>query len=348
MAFVVRASSNTSHAAWIEHINLLNPCSALTIEKTLGSRLSCRTPTPRKFLVAMGNNSVQSVALMPSVESRNAGTSIMVNGCTGKMGRAVLEAAMSAGLNPVPVALGGPEDAGKILDFNGKQIEVHGPSDRESVLSSTFKDFPGLIVVDYTVPAAVNDNAALYCKVGVPFVMGTTGGDRELLYKTVADSNVFAVISPQMGKQVVAFLAAMEIMAEQFPGAFSGYDLQVMESHQASKLDVSGTAKAVISCFQKLGASFDLDQVQLIRDPRLQVEMVGVPEEHLLGHAFHMYHLTSPDGTVSFEFQHNVCGRSIYAEGTVDAILFLAKMVKSNADKRIYDMIDVLREGNMR
>lgn len=39
------------------------------------------------------------------------------------------------------------------------------------------------------------------------------------------------------------------------------------------------------------------NQVQLIRDPRLQVEMVGVPEEHLLGHAFHMYHLTSPDGT---------------------------------------------------
>jgi 4-hydroxy-tetrahydrodipicolinate reductase len=28
-----------------------------------------------------------------------------------------------------------------------------------------------------------------------------------------------------------------------------------------------------------------------------QVALVGVPEEHLLGHAFHMYHLTSPDGT---------------------------------------------------
>lgn len=38
-----------------------------------------------------------------------------------------------------------------------------------------------------------------------------------------------------------------------------------MESHQASKLDVSGTAKAVISCFQELGASFDLDQVSSYR-----------------------------------------------------------------------------------
>jgi 4-hydroxy-tetrahydrodipicolinate reductase len=57
--------------------------------------------------------------------------------------------------------------------------------------------------------------------------MGTTGGNRQLLHKTVEDANVYAVISPQMGKQVVAFLAAMEIMAEQFPGAFSGYKLEV-------------------------------------------------------------------------------------------------------------------------
>lgn len=34
-----------------------------------------------------------------------------------------------------------------------------------------------------------------------------------------------------------------------------------MESHQASKLDTSGTAKAVISCFQKLGVSFDVNKV---------------------------------------------------------------------------------------
>ena len=38
-------------------------------------------------------------------------------------------------------------------------------------------------------------------------------------------------------------------------------------------------------------------QIQMIRDPQRQLEMVGVPEEHLSGHAFHMYHLTSPDQT---------------------------------------------------
>ncbi|CAN6808215.1 unnamed protein product [Brassica oleracea] len=276
------------------------------------------------------------------------GISIMVNGCSGKMGKAVIKAADSAGVNIVPTSFGSAAEAGQTVEVCGKEITVHGPAERKKVLSSVFEKHPELIVVDYTIPSAVNDNAELYSKVGVPFVMGTTGGDRNKLYETVEEAKIYAVISPQMGKQVVAFLAAMEIMAEQFPGAFSGYSLEVMESHQASKLDASGTAKAVISCFQELGVSYDMDQIKLIRDPKQQIEMVGVPEEHVSGHAFHLYHLTSPDKTVSFEFQHNVCGRSIYAEGTVDAVLFLAKKIRLKAEQRIYNMIDVLREGNMR
>ncbi|OIW04617.1 hypothetical protein TanjilG_30515 [Lupinus angustifolius] len=297
-------------------------------------------------IVSMSATPVQTFLEKSAPSNQNL--PLMVNACTGKMGKAVIQAAQAAGLHVVPVSFGLEEESGKTFQIGGNEFFVHGPSDRESVLASVLDKYPNLVVVDYTAPTAVNGNAELYCKVGVPFVMGTTGGDRELLHKTVEDSKVYAVISPQMGKQVVAFLAAMEIMAEQFPGAFSGYSLQVLESHQASKADVSGTAKAVISCFNKLGVSFNMDEIQLTRDPKEQLEMVGVPEEHLSGHAFHMYHLTSPDETVSFEFQHNVCGRSIYAEGTVDAALFLAKKIESKDQKRIYNMIDVLREGNMR
>ncbi|KQK22613.1 probable 4-hydroxy-tetrahydrodipicolinate reductase 2, chloroplastic [Brachypodium distachyon] len=273
---------------------------------------------------------------------------ILVNGCTGKMGVSVAEAAASRGLHLVPVSFSSRERLDKTVQIGDTSIEIYGPSAREDVLSSVVDEFPDVVVVDYTAPDSVNSNAELYCKLGVPFVMGTTGGDRQLLYKSVQDSNNYALISPQMGKQVVAFLATMEIMAEQFPGAFSGYRLEVLESHQAGKLDISGTAKAVIACFKKLGVSYDMDRIVKIRDPEQQLEMVGVPEEHIEGHAFHLYHLTSPDDSVSFEFQHNVCGRSIYAEGSVDAAIFLYRKVQSEDPKRIYDMFDVLREGNMR
>nr|CAB3465075.1 unnamed protein product [Digitaria exilis] len=273
---------------------------------------------------------------------------ILVNGCTGNMGLAVAEAAARRGLHLVPISFSSREKVKKTIQVGTTDICIYGPSAREDVLLSVADEFPDVIVVDYTAPDSVNSNAELYCKLGLPFVMGTTGGDRQLLYKSVEDSKNYALISPQMGKQVVAFIAAMKIMAEQFPGAFSGYHLEVLESHQAGKKDTSGTAKEVIACFEKLGVSYDMNKVVKIRDPEQQVEMVGVPEEHIGGHAFHLYHLTSPDDSVSFEFQHNVCGRSIYAEGTIDAAIFLHMKVQSKDPKRIYNMDDVLREGHMR
>nr|CAD1844222.1 unnamed protein product [Ananas comosus var. bracteatus] len=164
--------------------------------------------------------------LLPHFGANLLSLTYFVNGCTGKMGKAVAEAAVSAGLQLVPVTFSSKEKPSRTLQVGSMDMHVHGPSEREYILSSVLDEFPNLVLVDYTVPDAVNDNAELYCKLGVPFVMGTTGGDREMLYKTVQDANVYAVLSPQMGKQVVAFLAAMEIMAEQFPGAFSGYHME--------------------------------------------------------------------------------------------------------------------------
>lgn len=85
-----------------------------------------------------------------------------------------------------------------------------------------------------------------------------------------------------------------------------------------------------------------------IRDASQQQDRLQIPEQYLTGHAYHTYRLTSKDRTVSFEFQHNVRGRRIYAEGTVDAALFLAKKVREQSEQRLFNMIDVLREGNMR
>ena len=55
----------------------------------------------------------------------------------------------------------------------------------------------------FLITCVIADNAEFYCKRGLPFVMGTTGGDRDRLFKTVNESGVYAVIAPQMGKQVI-------------------------------------------------------------------------------------------------------------------------------------------------
>ena len=193
------------------------------------------------------------------------------------------------------------------------------------------------------------DNARFYAANAVPFVMGTTGGDRDALLADTRSAGAYAVIAPQMGKQVVAFQATLATMASQFPGAFAGYTLTVRESHQRSKADTSGTARAVVDSVRALGVKpCDDADIERVRDPITAMDEMGVPEAALAGHAYHTYRLASPDGSVTFEFQHNVCGRTIYAEGTVDAALFLAAKVAEGSDKRLFDMVDVLRAGAMR
>lgn len=216
-------------------------------------------------------------------------------------------------------------------------------------LSEVQQEHPDLIIIDYTLPSAVNDNGSFYCEHKAPFVMGTTGGDREALLAQTKQAGLFAVIAPQMGKQVVAFQAMMEHMASTFPGAFADYSLQVIESHQKTKVDTSGTAKAVVASLTQLGTKpFALEDIRKVRTEEEQIGSMGVPREHLDGHAFHTYRLVSPDKTVSFEFQHNVCGRTIYADGTVDAALFLHQQMQKGGEPTVFNMIDVLRAGSMR
>ncbi|MFW6237377.1 MAG: dihydrodipicolinate reductase C-terminal domain-containing protein, partial [Desulfosudaceae bacterium] len=192
-------------------------------------------------------------------------------------------------------------------------------------------------------PSAVNDNARFYCRHEIPFVMGTTGGDREGLVKTVNDSTVSAVIAPNMAKQIVGFQAMMAYAAENFPDMFKGYSLTIVESHQNGKADTSGTAKAMVKYFQALGVDFAEQDIIKIRDPRVQENEYGVPGEYLTGHGWHTYTLLSPDRTVKFEFTHNVNGRDIYAGGTIDAVLFLDRRLREGIRGRVFSMIDVLK-----
>ena len=272
---------------------------------------------------------------------------VMVNGIPGNMGRIVAETCVARGLELVPYSLTGEIIVENESEVAGKTIQLLKPSNREERIGEVLAKFPDLICIDYTHPMAVNDNAAFYVKHKIPFVMGTTGGDREALTKLVADANHPSVIAPNMAKQIVAFQMMIEFLAKEFPTAFNGYKLSVVESHQKTKADTSGTAKAVVGDFQKMGFDFSVDDIEKVRNEKEQVERMHVPEEYLGGHAFHTYCLDSADGTVHFEFQHNVCGRKIYAEGTVDAVNFLACHI-ANGTAKPFNMMDVLRSGKMR
>ncbi|MBS0012594.1 MAG: dihydrodipicolinate reductase [Desulfobacterales bacterium] len=272
--------------------------------------------------------------------------SLMINGLPGNVAAMLAaRAAKDSRFDLIEASLTGAEITQTTHAVNGKSIALIPPKDRQGAIAEIRQAHRDFIAIDFTHPSAVNDNARFYCENQIPFVMGTTGGDRQKLATTVENSDISAVIAPNMAKQIVGFQAMMAYAAENFPNLFAGYELTIEESHQQTKADTSGTARAMVDYFNKLGAAFSQSDIIQIRDPQKQKDRLGVPEQYLSGHGWHTYTLISPDKTVTFRFTHNVNGRDIYAQGTFDAVLFLAGKIDQGQKGRVFSMIDVLKQG---
>jgi 4-hydroxy-tetrahydrodipicolinate reductase len=269
---------------------------------------------------------------------------VMVNGIPGSMATLIAKHALN---DPrfalVPHSLTGPEIEKNEHPVESIAVNLIQPDKRETALNALTEEYSPFLTVDFTHPSAVNENAESYCQKGLPFVMGTTGGDRDRLMQTVEQSAIIAVIAPNMAKQIVGFQAMMEYGAKTFPDLFEGYTLSIKESHQQTKADTSGTAKAMVRYFNHMGLPFSEKDIEKIRDPRIQKDILGVPGEYLGGHGWHTYTIQSGDMTVKFEFTHNVNGRDIYAKGTLDALVYLNEKILAGEKGKVFSMIDVLK-----
>jgi 4-hydroxy-tetrahydrodipicolinate reductase len=271
---------------------------------------------------------------------------LMVNGLPGNMAANIVNHALKDDrFSLVPHSLTGPEIFDASCQIKDTTFQLIRPEKREAQIQDIKNQAGFFITVDYTHPSGVNSNAEFYSAHGLPFVMGTTGGDRVALKQTVANASISAVIAPNMAKQIVGFQAMMEYAGQSFPDLFKGYSLEVKESHQKGKADTSGTAKAMIRYFNAMGVPFKADDIRMARDPEIQEREWGIPQEYLSGHGWHTYTLTSADQTVQFSFSHNVNGRDVYVNGTLDAVCFLQQQLTDGSQGTVYSMIDVLKSG---
>jgi 4-hydroxy-tetrahydrodipicolinate reductase len=269
---------------------------------------------------------------------------VMVNGLPGNMAATVAgHVDNDSRFDLIPFSLTGADIPFSEYKLGNVSIQLIHPDNRDAAIEDIVKKYPGIILVDYTHPSAVNANAVFYAQHNLPFVMGTTGGDRKSLEDTVASSATAAVIAPNMAKQIVGLQAMLEYGAANFPDLYRGYSLKVRESHQNGKADTSGTAKAIISYFNRMGIPFTEKDICKERNPDVQQKAWGIPEAYIAGHGWHTYTLTSEDQTVTFEFTHNVNGRDVYALGTLDAVVYLHEKISRGVQSKVYSMIDVLQ-----
>ncbi len=241
-------------------------------------------------------------------------------------------------------ALVGPETAQAEIAAAGRTFQAVRPEAREAAIAALEAQRP-FFAVDYTLPDAIRPNVEFYCRHKIPFVMGTTGGDTEWIRAQVERAGLVAIVAPNMAIPIVLLQAAAQWLAATFPGALTGYKASIRESHQSGKKDTSGTAKALAANLSALGAPVRVEDIEKVRDPQAQLAM-GVPREHLAGHAFHTYRAASPDGAVELALSHNILGRRVYAEGTLWALRFLRARIEAGDRGKQYRMIDVLQNMN--
>lgn len=269
-------------------------------------------------------------------------TPLVLSGLPGKMARAIIYAANNRPEVGLCVEGLGSEGHSGVCEIEHRSFRVVPPAQHRDLLLRLRDEHPGLVAVDYSTPQSAAPNAELLSELNVPFVMGTSGCNAALMQEIVRSSETCAVIAANMAPEIVMVQAMFEWAAGEFPGVLRGSRLMVVESHQASKRDTSGTAKAIGASLEKLGAPFDVDAIHKIRDPEAQ-RKIGVPTEHLEGHGWHRYSVDVPHSQVHLEFVHNVCGRAVYAEGALRAALFLSRKASEGARGRCYSMLDVLR-----
>lgn len=271
----------------------------------------------------------------------------MINGIPGKVACTITKHVLQdKRFNLVPYSLTGPDINNTKYKTNDFEFNLIKPDKRDDIIQNIKNEYNHIYTIDFTHPSSVNSNALFYIKNDLPFVMGTTGGDREKLKEDINKGTTPAVIAPNMTKQIVGFQAMMEYGANTFPDLFKGFTLNIKESHQKGKADTSGTAKAMVKYFNKMGLKFTDKDIIKERDPEIQKTIWNIPEEHLSGHGFHTYELKSEDGSCEFKFEHNICGRDVYVNGSLDAVLFLNENLTQRKSKNVnyFTMIDVLKK----
>lgn len=260
---------------------------------------------------------------------------VVIAGCSGRMGHALLEGVFGDAELALHAALDRPDspqigrDAGEQF---GRSTGVRISHDVQAALVGAD------VLVDFTRPEPSLEYLAACQAVGVKLVIGTTGFTAEQKQRIeTAAQQIGIVFAPNMSVGVTLLInlvqSAAKVLAE-------GYDVEIIEAHHRHKVDApSGTAlrlgeAAAAALGRELDACavYGREGVTGERDPST-IGFATVRGGDVVG-----------DHTVLFagigervELTHKASSRATFALGALRAAKFLR-----GHDSGLYDMRDVL------
>jgi len=116
---------------------------------------------------------------------------------------------------------------------------------------------------------------------------------------------------------------------------FRGYKVGLVESHQAAKSSVPGTA---VNMAQSVGLS--AGDIHSVRSPDVQRSRLRIPEDQLPRHAYHQIRIE--DEACSLQLESRVYGQSPYAAG----ISRIVETIRSrDLENRRYSVMELVQNG---
>lgn len=137
------------------------------------------------------------------------------------------------------------------------------------------------------------------------------------------------VLCPNTNILMLKFMS----MLEKSGPLFHKQQVRLIESHQAPKTSVPGTA---VSMARSLGLKDD--EIRSVRDPDVQRVELRIPEAHLGRHAYHQ--IVIEDGACSLKFEARVYGDSPYADGVGQIVAAVRAHALEHRRYAIMEFID--------
>ena len=262
-------------------------------------------------------------------------TAIAINGASGRMGRALVQACVecsSASLTAALVRSGSEyegEDAGTVAGITPTNVPM---------LCERSK-LPSVDVwIDFTLPEGLMD-ALNYCvSNNIPMVIGTTGlSEAQKQAITQAGSTIPIVFAPNMSVGVNLCLSILQTAAKTLG---EDYDIEIVEAHHKNKVDApSGTALRMGEVIaESIGVNLE-DKAEYTRHGN-----IGARKPGTIGFQTVRAGDIVGEHTVTFagigervEIAHRATSRLTFARGAVRAATWL-----QGQPAGVYNMQDVL------
>lgn len=239
---------------------------------------------------------------------------VLVCGAGGKMGREVVKAVDTTDslelVGAVDISLSGKPIA-DLLDKSTRTDLVYGR------LDEALEELKPDVVVDFTSPSVIFNNAKMVISKEVNMVIGTTGlteEERHELDIFSKEKQVGVLVAPNFSLGAILMMQATEMIAKHFPYA------EVIELHHNQKYDApSGTSKLTAEKISRSRISEEIEDLtkESIEGARgAEWEGIRIHSVRLPGYVAHQEVLFGGEGEL-LTIRHDSLARTSFMPGVI-------------------------------